>query len=831
MEADRNRKILILGRKIVEISTIGVPDGMVEIVERDLGVQRGLVLSAFEAGWLGGVLSRIWSSLRWGLYATLRGGSRRLEITRRQNSQGEFVAIAVYSPSIRGRILIPVSEYGNGWKDLANALYGFGPGGGANVEGKGRGNLSVMPQGEVSIKPREEKTYLQAASSGGWPSMSCEIQAKGGGTQEGVEVVPSSCTVIPFLRDRCLVGSLVDWMGEVPRAKELERWCNSCWGIGAPVQVKDMNGNMYLFTLPSRTEVFRIRKGSWKFEGSRLELCSWEDRCGCYVDRNKPETLWVRILGLPVFLWSENLFRAIGDRCGGYISTADETMRRDHIKWARICVRGMGNMIPASISVGMGSLVYSCPIWAESGVRVVSRSAPSRWCDGNRWREMMGKEVVGGGYGTPTQRVRGPDERKEAGTRGGNVQEYFENGCQRPRPVTDEVLSQNKPGKSFIKYVERDRNNTEEERGMLAKVDQWGSTLGWQLGKGGRRNPRVLFYERMNDRRGKGWADSRPSNRGGLINKSGPRHQMGFRRFNDFKPLGRASYKGYRAGPVKALKGVEGWAGERARITETRTMPIGLGQNQAFGSNKDQADHFVAVKEDDHPTKNCKSLVRNEGAITLQNGYEDSEREDESSEVGNSHSGMTDWAVRRSGRVVHAEDAGDGMGDTIEDSGQSQGWRLGTNSVDVSPEGGAFDIVPWEHTQVDPIAAVGPRGEIVGQEVGGDWLLGNKEEVVTSDWARRKLKGFGKFLGISYGGMEEEAARLFARIEEQWSNRVSPRGGRSRGVVRDKGKRELRNLEWSVSDGSMKGRGRSWPRGNKEGSWVCSKSDIVLHEV
>ena len=39
-------------------------------------------------------------------------------------------------------------------------------------------------------------------------------------------------------------------------------------------------------------------------------------------------------------------------------------------------------------------------------------------------------------------------------------------------------------------------------------------------------------------------------------------------------------------------------------------------------------------------------------------------------------------------------------------------------------------------------------------------------DLVSSAWARRKLKGLRKFLVISYEDMEDEAARLFARIEE-----------------------------------------------------------------
>ena len=76
-------------------------------------------------------------------------------------------------------------------------------------------------------------------------------------------------------------------------------------------------------------------------------------------------------------------------------------------------------------------------------------------------------------------------------------------------------------------------------------------------------------------------------------------------------------------------------------------------------------------------------------------------------------------------------------------------------------------MVPLEYNQIEPIAAIGPGDERTRLDVEGDWLSDGSKDLVCSTWARKKLKGFGKFLGISYGGMEDDAARLFAKIEQQ----------------------------------------------------------------
>ena len=145
-----------------------------------------------------------------------------------------------------------------------------------------------------------------------------------------------------------------------------------------------------------------------------------------------------------------------------------------------------------------------------------------------------------------------------------------------------------------------------------------------------------------------------------------------------------------------------------------------------------------------------------------------------------------------------------------------------------------LDMVVADSQQIAPLAWVDvghPGHEDPRQGEGGDWLSDGGMDFVRSAWASRKLKGFGKFLGISYGGLEDEAARLFARIEEQWSARAQSRGGRRREAGRSKGKRELKNLEWSVSDGRLSGRRCRWSKGLKEDNLVCcSLSDFVSNE-
>ncbi|GFZ11267.1 hypothetical protein Acr_22g0006650 [Actinidia rufa] len=657
------RRILSLGRKSVEISTDGVPEGTVVIVERDLGVQRRLTLTTVEVEWLGGVLSRIQASHHWGSYENLRGGSRNLEILRKYNSRGE-------------------------------ALTGFGLGFGEKVRRKEGERYHYATQRSTNTKYRETLTYAQVAASGSWPEMNCEVHPNVGMSQDVAEVIPSSCTVIPFLRDRCSVGTLENWKGVVPRAKEVEGWCNSKWEIGSPVEVKDMNGTNYMFILPSKAEARRIRNTTWKFEGVSLGLRFWEDRCGCYTDENKPESLWIRVLGLPVFLWSEELFRALGDRCGGYITTAEETMHREHVQWVRICVRGKGGSILATLMVGMGSLAYVCPIWVEAGARVARRSEPTRYSDRTRWRKVMGKEITGERNGN-----------RGGGTRGSNAKVHFEKKHFCPKKANHKTAMN----------AERRRNITTKASELRLVTVQEERLTRARNRKGELRFQRDLRTVLKDEGSCRGWARFRDSGREGFNCVVGPNYNKGV---GGKKPSGhkqeerggtRASHQDQKYGPNKNTTEAEAEAIEE--------YPPGLNSLEDSNSMK----HVLADREGGDSSRAANSIRSgSEGGATWTSSREEQTEEDE---------------------------------EMIE----------------------AFD---------------------------------QRQE--------RKLKGFGKFLGISYGGMEDEAIRLFARIEQQWRERACTRGGRNREVCTSKGLRELKNLEWSVFEGRRKGRGRSWPRGVKE---------------
>lgn len=69
-------------------------------------------------------------------------------------------------------------------------------------------------------------------------------------------------------------------------------------------------------------------------------------------------------------LWSQKIFEEIGDHCGGFIETEEETTLRNRLHWARIKAKGDGKEIPKEVEVETEGLIYTIPVWVEAPVTV-----------------------------------------------------------------------------------------------------------------------------------------------------------------------------------------------------------------------------------------------------------------------------------------------------------------------------------------------------------------------------------------------------------------------------------------------------------------------------
>lgn len=59
----------------------------------------------------------------------------------------------------------------------------------------------------------------------------------------------------------------------------------------------------------------------------------------------------------------------IGDQCGSWLETEEETLLKNHMRWARIKVKGPLEQIPRFVEIANGDIVFSLLIWVEAPAR------------------------------------------------------------------------------------------------------------------------------------------------------------------------------------------------------------------------------------------------------------------------------------------------------------------------------------------------------------------------------------------------------------------------------------------------------------------------------
>ena len=118
-------------------------------------------------------------------------------------------------------------------------------------------------------------------------------------------------------------------------------------------------------------EKYGLEGGRRTFRRGRLNLEKWNPNSRCVKRKNQLDKVWVRIVGLPLHLWT-CILKMIGDGCEGYLAIDEETMRRiEVLLWARILVKAGGKERPNTVNILSGSRSYELHIWWELSPWVV----------------------------------------------------------------------------------------------------------------------------------------------------------------------------------------------------------------------------------------------------------------------------------------------------------------------------------------------------------------------------------------------------------------------------------------------------------------------------
>ena len=101
-----------------------------------------------------------------------------------------------------------------------------------------------------------------------------------------------------------------------------------------------------------------------------LHLERWDPKVGCSQSCEQLKDVWVRVMGLPLHLWSRKVLKKIGDYCGGFVTMDESTNAFKELQWARVLVKLEGLEWPSSLQVVIDTTCFAIQLWWEVLPRV-----------------------------------------------------------------------------------------------------------------------------------------------------------------------------------------------------------------------------------------------------------------------------------------------------------------------------------------------------------------------------------------------------------------------------------------------------------------------------
>ncbi|RVW65755.1 LINE-1 retrotransposable element ORF2 protein [Vitis vinifera] len=142
-------------------------------------------------------------------------------------------------------------------------------------------------------------------------------------------------------------------------------WALKHWALKGNLRVATLGRGFLLFDFEIPDEAERVlARGMRIFKENVLVLERWNPEVGCLRKEPTTKDVWVRVIGLPLHLRSSEVFKRIGDECGGFIA-ADESSLNE-MQWARLMVRCVDREMPSTAHIVVGSGCYSLQLWWES---------------------------------------------------------------------------------------------------------------------------------------------------------------------------------------------------------------------------------------------------------------------------------------------------------------------------------------------------------------------------------------------------------------------------------------------------------------------------------
>ena len=281
---------------------------------------------------------------------------RRYSLEMRENYHGRFLLCSATDlDGKRHRLLFPEGNgLINGWTMLEGVLQDMG-------YKEDRGERKKLTKISSIDKVENQKGEL-------YPGTNLDIMNPGRRRQETIWLNTSeSCSKGELgLLKFGVVGSWKTHPGTAQPLLEVEAWAKRVWKLEGRISIYPLNQNLFFMGFKLAEEArWVMEKGSRICRGGEMQLEWWTPYSGCNRSRDQENEVWIRVVGLPLHLWTGEILKKIGDNCGGFVALDEGTASKTELLWARLLVKINSNVKPASVNLLAGARSYELQIWWE----------------------------------------------------------------------------------------------------------------------------------------------------------------------------------------------------------------------------------------------------------------------------------------------------------------------------------------------------------------------------------------------------------------------------------------------------------------------------------
>ncbi|RVW29093.1 hypothetical protein CK203_112343 [Vitis vinifera] len=228
-------------------------------------------------------------------------GNGKFRMERRLNKARRFILCSVRDIEVKDIALFSLKRR---VKPVVGTLW---PG---SVEAEG------SPKGSVEGKGVETMSFADAVKA--TPRRACESVWLEVGEKE-------MCGRLEQLR-HCLIGRWGSISTPLPELDYVRSWTRQNWEVKGKMTIAVLGRGIMMFDFELAQEAERVlARGKRSIKENCLILDRWNPEVGCLCKISNAVEAWVRVVELLLHFWSLEVFKRIGDGCGGFIAVDEET--------------------------------------------------------------------------------------------------------------------------------------------------------------------------------------------------------------------------------------------------------------------------------------------------------------------------------------------------------------------------------------------------------------------------------------------------------------------------------------------------------------------------